>query len=133
MYDLNETAQLIYENICGNTCFQVWNDVLKSEKHGKDFIIKDYSDLLTMDMVGKICFGFDFDSQKKNESKFVELLMDHVTNTRQLILRAVLDMIPFMMKIPFGPGYYLKRSNDEAKRGMNEVSAFNPLRTTGHW
>ena len=96
--------------------------MLESENvNTKDITVKKNSDLLAFDIIGKIGFGYDFDSQLKNQSKFVELLLQHFTGARQQLFRVVMTLCPSVMKIPFGPGKHLRTSNEQAKKDMNEV------------
>jgi len=110
----------IYNEHADNLC-KVWMDGLNSEENGKNIDVQKYFQNLAFDIIGKIGFGYDFNTQKSKANKFVETLREHVTGMRDQKIRMLLNFFPFLTKLPFGPGKRLMEANKQAKSDINDI------------
>ena len=76
---------------------------------------------MTFDALGEICFGYSFNSQKTKLNPFGKAIADQCRGVLDFRARTILEFLPFMWYMPFGPAKVLKESNRICNQVMDEV------------
>ena len=84
-------------------------------------VVRDYFTNMTFDALGEICFGYSFNSQKTKLNPFGKAIADQCPGVLDFRARTILEFLPFMWYMPFGPAKVLKESNRICNQVMDEV------------
>ena len=76
---------------------------------------------MTFDALGEICFGYSFNSQKTNLNPFGKAIADQCRGVVSFRARTILEFLPFMWYMPFGPANVLRESTRICNQVMDEV------------
>ena len=76
---------------------------------------------MTFDALGEICFGYFFNSQKTKLNPFGKAIADQCRGVVDFRARTLLEFLPFMWYMPFGPANILKESTRICNQVMDEV------------
>ena len=101
--------------------FQIWSELIKGSKGGQNIVVKDYFSKMSLDIMGEICFGYSFDSQKTELNPFLVALVKVGEGGLSLMTQAILKLLPFMWYMPFGPGNTLNNVNKISAKILDEV------------
>ena len=76
---------------------------------------------MSLDIMGEICFGYLFDSQKTELNPFLAAIVRVGEGGLSMISQAILKLLPFMWYMPFGPGNALNNAHKISAKLLDEV------------
>ena len=101
--------------------FQIWSELIKGSKGGQNIVTKDYFSKMSLDIMGEICFGYSFDSQKTELNPFLVALVRAGEGGLSFMSQTILKLLPFMWYMPFGPGNALNNVSKISAKILDEV------------
>jgi len=99
---------------------EVMEEAGKNEENGKNLTVVDFFGNMTMDAIGELSFGFHFNSQR-TENVLGNLFRSYMGGLLDMKGRLILKMFPIAWYMPFGPAKFLKDTNKEIDKLLDEV------------
>jgi len=100
---------------------EIWDSLVKDEKNGAVLTAKDYICNMTLDAIGEISFGYNFNSQENKNNPAAEVLKALCNGVLDTKSRFILSIFPFMWYMPFGPVQSLKKYSRMFNDVINKV------------
>ena len=77
---------------------------------------------MSFDIIGEIAFGYHFNSQTTSTNTLVTDFKKHIEDALSIKAKLLLNYIPFIKYLPFGPREAIRKGDAVAEKLLNEVS-----------
>ena len=96
--------------------------MVKDKPEGENIDVIEYFKNMSFDIVGEIGFGYHFNSQTTATNEFVTAFKEHIEGVLNIKAKLLLNYIPFIKYLPFGPSETIRKGDTVAENILNEVS-----------
>ena len=96
--------------------------MVKDKPKGENIDVREYFNNMSFDTIGEIAFGYHFNSQTTATNTFVTAFKKHLEDALNVKAKLLLNYIPFLKYLPFGPSETIRKGDTIAEKILNEVS-----------
>ena len=96
--------------------------MVKDKPEGENIDVKQCFNNMSFDIIGEIGFGYHFHSQTTATNALVTAFKEQVEGALNVKAKILLNYIPFIKYLPFGPIETIRKSDAAAEKVLNEVS-----------
>ena len=96
--------------------------MVKDKPEGENIDVREYFNNMSFDIIGEIGFGYHFNSQTTATNPLVTAFKEHVEDALNVKAKLLLNYIPFIKYLPFGPSETIRKGDAVAEKILNEVS-----------
>ena len=96
--------------------------MVKDKPEGENIDVMEYFKNMSFDIIGELLFGYHCNSQTTATNEFVAAFKEHIEDVLNVKAKLLMNYIPFIKYLPFGPSETIRKGDAVAEHVLNEVS-----------
>ena len=96
--------------------------MVKDKPEGVNIDVKQSFNNMVFDIIGEIVIGYHFNSQTTGTNALDTAFKEQIEECLNVKAKILLNYIPFIKYLPFGPSETIRKADAVAEKVLNEVS-----------
>ena len=101
--------------------------MVKDKPEGENIDVKQSFNNMSFDIIGEVGFGYHFNSQTTATNALVTAFKKQFEEGLNIKAKMLLNYIPFIKYLPFGPCETMRKADAVAEKVLNEVKVTSHL------